>query len=156
MCCLSCLPLAARVVQYAKDESGAVAADYIFMTASVTAAGFAVITTLSQGVDDISMDIMTELSESEVIFMSQHFGRDRVTVLMEGPRERFSANGMRNRYNIFSDPGQRTDAQVRNAHRTWARRIDNPAYSDQARATDMVRILEFSLDARDLEPHDNI
>lgn len=146
----------APIARFLKDESGAVAADYIFMTSAVTAAGFAVLTSLSGGIEDLSGELMSELSNNDLVFMSQHFGRDRVTVLMEGPRERFSPNGMRNRYNIFSDPARRTDAQVRNAHRTWSRRLNDPAYSQPDRAADMVRILDMSLEVRNLEPHNNI
>lgn len=153
---ISATPLITRLAHFAQSEDGAVAADYIFMTASVTAAGFAVVTTLSQGVEGISGEIMAELSNSDLVFMSQNFGRDRATVLMEGPRAFFSPNAMRTRYNVFSDPGQRNDAQVRNAHRTWARRLDDPAYSQPDRATDMVLILEQSLEVRDLQPHTNI
>lgn len=152
----SSFPIATRLAQYLRDENGAVTVDYVFMTAAVVGAAFATITALSGGLEDISNEIVSELTDSELIFMTQNFGRDRRTVLMEGTREFFSANAMGSRYDIWSDPERKTDTQVRNAHRTWSRRMADPAYSQPARAADLVRILEFSLDARHLEPHDNI
>lgn len=149
-------PFAAHVARFVKDESGFVTVDYVFMTASVMATTLAVISTLSQGVEGISSTIVEELSSSEIVFMSHNFGRDRETALREGPRDFFSANAMGNRYNIFSDPAQRTEAQVRNAHRTWSRRMNDVAYSQPGRAADMVRILDQALEVRDIEPHTNI
>lgn len=153
---LTRFPHAAPVALFLQDESGAVAADYIFMTAAVTAAGFAVLTTLSDGIDGLSNDIASELETSEIIFMSQNFGRDRAAVLGDGPHEFFSEDGVLLRYDIWSDPDQKTDAQLRNTHRTWSRRVNDPAYSQPGRAADLVRILEMAMDARSVDPHTNI
>ena len=146
----------APIVRFIADESGAVAADYIFMTAAVTSAGFAVLTTLSGGLDGLSTDIASNLETSEVIFMSQNFGRGRAEALVAGPNEFFSDDGILLRYDIWSDPSRKTDAQLRNAHRTWTRRLNDPAYSQPERASDLVRIFEMAMDARDVDPHTNI
>lgn len=144
------------IIRFLKDENGAVAADYIFMTSAVTAAGFAALTSVSGGIEDLSANIMAELSSSEIIFMSENFGRDRRTVLAEGPNAFFSPSAVTSRYDIWSDPVQKTEAQLRNSHRTWARRLNDPAYSQPDRAADLVRILEMAMDERGVEPHTNI
>lgn len=144
------------VIRFLRDERGAVAADYIFMTAAVTAAGFAVLTTLSDGLDGLTNDLASELQTSEIIFMSQNFGLDRAGVLAAGPHEFFSTDGVLLRYDIWSDPSRKTDAQLRNSHRTWARRLADPAYSQPGRAADLVRIMEMAMDVRDVDPHTNI
>jgi len=148
--------LGSQFTAFLHDESGAVTADYVFMTAAVCAAGVAVLNTASQGIDGLSSELISEIEAADIVFASQHFGRDRLTVLLDGPRSYFSENAMRTRYNRFADPDQRTDAQVRNAHRTWVRRTRDASYSQPDRAEDMVRILDMALEARRLEPHTNI
>lgn len=149
-------PLAPQITHFVKDESGIVAADYIFMTASAVATCLSMVSTLTQGTDSLSAGFVNELTNGEIVFMSQNFGRDRATVLMEGNHQFFSANAVMTRYEIWSDPEQKTDEQLRNAHRTWTRRLNDPAYSQPGRAADLVRIFDMAMDARNVEPHDNI
>lgn len=148
--------LKSRVGAFAADETGAITTDFVVMTAAIMGIGMAAMMVISGGVEDLSGDITNDLASNDAIFRSGYFGRDRLTVLLEGPRDYVSETTMRNRYTLFSDPSLRTDAQVRNAHRTWSRRLADPAYSNPGNAADWVRILDQALDVRDLEPHDDI
>ncbi len=145
-----------RLQGFAADESGAVAADWAFLTASLSGMAVAVVTSVSTGTQDLSGDLMTRLNGAEIIFASRNFGRDRLEVLLQEGMENLSDSQTTVRYTRFSDPGERTDAQVRNAHRTWSRRAADYTYSNQPRARDMVRILESAMDLRGIEPHDDI
>jgi hypothetical protein len=141
---------------FAFGESGAVATDWAFMTAASLGCALAVITTVSRGPEDLSLSLVEQLTEGEITYRSFNFGRNRLEVLLEGPIETFSDQQVQIRYDRFTDAAQRTEAQVRNAHRTWMRRLEDPTYSNPGRARDMVRILEAAMDLRSITPHDNI
>lgn len=145
-----------RLRSFALDDCGAVTVDYVFMTSAVAAVGIAVLQTLSQGVSVTTTDIAAQLTEADIIFASLNFGRDRATVLAEGELFFYTPAQILSRFALFSDPAERTDTQVRNQHRTWVRRIDDPEWTNQGQARDMVRMLEFALEVRELEPHSDI
>ncbi|MEM7722337.1 MAG: hypothetical protein AAF376_08180 [Pseudomonadota bacterium] len=126
------------------------------MSAATLGVGLAVIATVSRGPEDLSVGLVAQLTGSDIVFRSQNFGRDRLEALQHGPMERLSETRVTVLWERFSDPAQRTDAQVRNAHRTWSRRANNPSYDQPDRARDMTRILDNALDYRGLEPHNNI
>lgn len=138
------------------QDSGAVATDWAFMIAAVAGCGVAVVSSLSSGPQDLSDRIATEIAGRDTVFQSQRFGRDRLAMLQNQGMEDLTDNQLVARYTRFTDPQQRTDAQVRNAHRTWSRRVGNPEWQEQARARDMVRILDQAMELRRIEPHDDI
>jgi hypothetical protein len=73
--------------------------------------------------------------------------------LMALPMRRSSQDQTRARLERYADPGERTDAQLRNAHRTWARRVAEGSYTDLDLAADMAAITEAALRLRGLRPH---
>ena len=73
--------------------------------------------------------------------------------LLSGEIQQFSASQTRVRLNTYLDPTDRTDAQLRNAHRTWAQRVGDPRYGDQALANDMFRIIDHAMRIRGVRPH---
>lgn len=86
--------------------------------------------------------------------------RDPVEValaqLLSGEIQQFSASQTRVRLNTYVDPTDRTDAQLRNAHRSWAERVGNPRYADQALANDMFRIIDHAMRIRGVRPHEGL
>lgn len=141
---------------FARDESGAVATDWAFMTASAMGVTIALISSLNPVTGDVTLGLVTQLTETDFSFRSRNFGQDRQTVLLNETFEDFNNTQVAQRYERFSDPNQRTDAQVRNAHRNWSRRTADPTYQNPGRARDMVTILDMAMDARGIEPHDDI
>lgn len=73
--------------------------------------------------------------------------------LMSGEIVQFSASQTRVRLQTYIDPTDRTDAQLRNAHRTWAERVGDARYSDPALANDMFRIIDHAMRIRGVTPH---
>ena len=86
--------------------------------------------------------------------------RDPVEValaqLLSGEIQQFSAAQTRVRLNTYVDPTDRTDAQLRNAHRSWAERVGDPRYGDQALANDMFRIIDHAMRIRGVRPHEGL
>jgi hypothetical protein len=73
--------------------------------------------------------------------------------LLDGQIRQFSAMQVRQRLATYLDPSDRTDAQLRNAHRTWAERVAKPRYADPDLAHDMVTIIERAMQVRAVRPH---
>ena len=46
---------------FKSDESGAVTVDWVVLTAAIVGLGMVVMTTVGQGIEDLSADIVTEL-----------------------------------------------------------------------------------------------
>ena len=130
-----------HMVHFITSERGAVTVSRIFAGATGAFLVIAVVAYAGFGVDASQQVEPTSREIAEQTFRAANNGRDRATVLAEGPRGYFSPEGMRSRYGIFSDPRQTSDGDVRSAHRTWARRMADHAYSQPGRAADMVLIL---------------
>lgn len=76
-----------------------------------------------------------------------------VAELMQRPIQSFNETQVRVRLTRHLDPNQRTNAQLRNAHRVWARRVADMRYSDPVMARDMEAITAKALAMRGLRPH---
>ncbi len=139
--------------RFRRDQRGTVAVNRLFMVGAALAIGLTVITMMAFGSGEPTPPPPTTLEQAEAAFREAHMGRDRATVLAEGPRDYFSPSEMRARYVAYVDPGQTDDEALRSAHRTWVRRAAYHAYSQPGRARDMVILLEHALAARGLEPH---
>ncbi len=111
---------------------------------------------VSSGPENLADGLVAQLEDSDILFRGQNFGRDRLEVLLAQGMEDFTDSQATVRYERFANPVERTDAQVRNAHRTWSRRVGDATYDNQPRARDMVRILEMAMDLREIDPHDDI
>jgi len=146
-------PLPSRLRRFASDDSGTIAVTRMFMIAAALSIGLIVVGVFAFGAGATPEQGPTPQAAAEAAFRAANFGRDRATVLAEGPRQYLTPREMRSRYLIFSDPRQTSDAELRSAHRTWVRRSNDHAYSQPGRAADMVRLLEQALDARALTPH---
>lgn len=142
------------LARFATDARGTVAVSKLFVGAVAVAVCVTGIALVGFGADAAAPEPISPFAEAEAAFRAEHYGRDRATVMAEGPRQYFSGDDIRSRYGIFSDPDQTSIDDLRSAHRTWARRMDDHAYSQPGRASDMIMILEHALEARGLEPHD--
>ncbi len=49
---------------FKNDESGAVTVDWVVLTAAIVGLGMVVMTTVGQGIEDLSTDIVTELDNT--------------------------------------------------------------------------------------------
>lgn len=76
-----------------------------------------------------------------------------VAELAAGPVRSFDRQTIARRLALFSDPGEFTDAQLRNAHRAWSRRAANSAYPDPALAADMRTLTGAAMELRGVRPH---
>ena len=76
-----------------------------------------------------------------------------VAELMQRPIQSFNETQVRVRLTRHLDPNQRTNAQLRNAHRVWARRVADMRYSDTVMARDMEAITAKALAMRGLRPY---
>jgi Flp pilus assembly pilin Flp len=52
--------------QFAADESGAVTVDWVVLTAAIVSVGIAVMASISNGLEDLSGDIETELTDQGI------------------------------------------------------------------------------------------
>lgn len=68
----------------------------------------------------------------------------------------FSPLQVRARLQTYLDPSERTDSQLRNAHRTWSGRIGDPSYGDPDLANDMFVIIDHAMRIRGVRPHDGV
>lgn len=76
-----------------------------------------------------------------------------VVQLMALPMRTMDAAQTRLRLERHADSGQHTAAQLRNAHRTWARRVAQGTYADPDLAADMLAITTQALELRGIRPH---
>jgi hypothetical protein len=76
--------------------------------------------------------------------------------MLEAGMQQFTPTQASARFDIYMDPSQRTDAQLRNAHRIWAERSGNPAYGEPELAADMFAIIDNALRLRGVRPHDGL
>lgn len=146
-------PLHHRLQRFATDDSGTIAVTRMFVIAAALSVGMIVVGVFAFGAGAAPEEGPSPQAAAEAAFRAANYGRDRATVLSEGPRDYFSPTEMRARYTIYSDPSQTDDEELRSAHRTWVRRSNDHAYSQPRRAADMVLILEQALAARALPPH---
>lgn len=79
-----------------------------------------------------------------------------LTDLMAGQIRQFSPSQVRVRLDTYMDRSERTDAQLRNAHRSWAERVGDPRYPDQALANDMFVIIDHAMRLRGVRPHPGV
>lgn len=76
--------------------------------------------------------------------------------LMDGAIRTFDERTIARRLSLYADPTEFTDAQLRNAHRTWTRRAADRGYVDRDLASDMAIITSTAMDLRGVQPHDDI
>jgi hypothetical protein len=76
--------------------------------------------------------------------------------LMSGNIRQFTSVQVRQRLATYLDTRERTDAQLRNAHRNWARRAADPTYQDPDLAHDMNAIISAAMELRGVRPHTDI
>jgi hypothetical protein len=65
---------------FAQSESGAVTVDWVVLTAAIVGLGLAVMAVVSGGVEDLSRDINTELTND---ITARTFGADNTTLGLE-------------------------------------------------------------------------
>lgn len=79
-----------------------------------------------------------------------------VARLTSGQVQTFDPRTVERRFALFADPTEFTDAQLRNAHRTWSRRAADRSYGQRDLAADMVVITEAAMELRGVRPHSDI
>ena len=57
---------------FKSDESGAVTVDWVVLTAAIVGLGMVVMTTVGQGIEDLSADIVTELDGTTAGYTAQN------------------------------------------------------------------------------------
>ena len=60
---------------FLSSESGAVVTDWVVLTAATMALSLGVFAVVSPGLEDLSAETAEVLSDSDVVFESQHFGQ---------------------------------------------------------------------------------
>ncbi|MEM6609353.1 MAG: hypothetical protein AAF689_12300 [Pseudomonadota bacterium] len=141
------------VREFLGDEAGAIAVDWVVISATIVAMALAVVAVASNGVESVSDDIVAEVSDDEIIFASQNFGRGYEAYLREADWQSRSGQQQVNLFNTLTDPERRSDAQLRNQHRNWSNRAADPSYSNPGQAADRVAVYELAMDVRGVEPH---
>lgn len=76
-----------------------------------------------------------------------------MVTLMSLPIRTMDMAQARARLERHADSNQRTAAQLRNAHRIWARRVAEGAYADPDLAADMLAITTQAMILRGIRPH---
>jgi hypothetical protein len=76
--------------------------------------------------------------------------------LTSGEVRTFNAATVERRLTMFMDRTEFTDAQLRNAHRTWSRRAADRSYGQRDLAADMVTITAAAMELRGVRPHSDI
>ena len=51
---------------FTRDDTGAVTVDWVVLTAAIVGIGVAVLSTISTGVDDLSTDVSSQLTVSQI------------------------------------------------------------------------------------------
>ncbi|QXT40688.1 hypothetical protein [Gymnodinialimonas ceratoperidinii] len=145
-------PSPSFLTRFATREHGTAPVFGVFVGAVVIFLGISIVLIATSDPEEAEPEEVVQVFD-DAEFRAANRGRDRATVLAEGPRGYYSAAEIRRRYEIFSNPDEITDRELRDAHRRWARRVADPAYSQPGRARDMVLLLEHAMAFRGLEPH---
>lgn len=133
-----------RLCAFARDERGAAA----------TRTGFAIAAAL--GVLVVAVTLLLGGGRAEPAPAALSPVDSAMVELMRVPIRTLNETQTRVRLERLLDPSQRTNAQLRNAHRTWARRVAERNYNDLDLAADMLAIAEAALRLRGLSPHSDI
>lgn len=81
---------------------------------------------------------------------------EAMTLMIEREIRQFTPLQVRSRFQTYLDPTERTDAQLRNAHRTWAGRVGDPRYDRPDLANDMFIMIDHAMRIRGVRPHDGL
>jgi hypothetical protein len=119
--------------------------------AAATRTGFVLAATL--GVAVVALSLMLGGGRQAPVPAAVSPVDSAVAELMALPIRSFTETQTRQRLERHLDPAERTNAQLRNAHRTWARRVAEGTYVDPDLAADMRAITEAALRLRGLNPH---
>lgn len=128
-----------------------VTTDWVFMAAMSVSFAAAMTDYSIDGVVGISDNITESLDFSVIDGRYDTFGRSNAEIITMVEWESRTTQQQLNTYNNQID--NRSDAQIRNGHRTWSQRAADPDYADPAAARDFVAVFEMALEDRGLEPH---
>ncbi|MEM9757541.1 MAG: hypothetical protein AAF914_16175, partial [Pseudomonadota bacterium] len=124
----------AKCAGFWADDCGAIAVDWVVITAAVVGLAMAVVATTSSGVEVLSSDVASEMETRDIRVepapppISPQDQLRATVVSFSNPE------GAVRRYDRFADPMQTGDRRLRNIHRTWARRAADPNYARPDRA----------------------
>lgn len=79
-----------------------------------------------------------------------------LATLLNGQIQQFNPLQTETRLRRYINPAERTDAQLRNAHRIWARRAADRWYENPELASDMFLIIDAAMQLRGVRPHSDI
>lgn len=133
--------LGSQIGAFGRSERGAAA----------TRTGFAIAAAL--GIAVVAMSLMFGGGRQAPLAVAVSPVDSAVAELMAIPIRTLDETRTRLRLERHIDPAQRTNAQLRNAHRTWARRVAEGTYVDPDLAADMREITATALRLRGLSPH---
>lgn len=130
-----------RLQDFLRQDLGAARTEAAFAVAAlVVVVAMAVYLVMSGGPEERSPARLTPLDLA-------------LSELMEGEIRQFSQVQVRQRLETYFDPSDRTDSQLRNAHRTWAERSGDQGYRDPDLANDMFAIIDRAMIERGVIPH---
>ncbi len=81
---------------------------------------------------------------------------EAMTQMMGREIRQFTPLQVRSRFQTYLDPTERTDTQLRNAHRTWAGRVGDPRYDRPDLANDMFIMIDHAMRIRGVRPHEGL
>lgn len=81
---------------------------------------------------------------------------EAMTQMMAREIRQFTPLQVRSRFQTYLDPTERTDTQLRNAHRTWAGRVGDPGYDRPDLANDMFIMIDHAMRIRGVRPHEGL
>lgn len=133
-----------QLYAFLEDEAGAARVEAVFAVATLLAvAGVVAMLVMNGG----PREREPSTPPPEEVAMAE---------LLRGEILQFSPAQVRQRLDTYLDPIERTDSQLRNAHRTWSQRTSDPRYGDPELANDMFAIIDRAMQIRGVTPHSDI
>lgn len=145
---------------FVAKEDGAVGVEWVVLTAALAALGLAVALSVNDGMGNISNDVATEVAEIDPVDTFDFSG----TVTLGGTDapeplvgaefvEAHTWDTFGNPLRVYDRHMDRTDNGLRNQHRKWVNRSNDPDYSNPDRAAEQVLIIETAMAERGVAPH---
>lgn len=143
-----------HLTHFWRDTSGAITVEWTLLTGGLVAIALAATSVVGSGLDANTAMLHAEFTREFRSYEARNFGRSPAEVAQELEMEVMSASRRDSRVERLLNA--LTDTQLRNQHRTWNTRAANPDYDRLALARDQVKLIDVAMDARKVDPHDNV
>ena len=136
---------------FLRDESGAVTADWVVLSAGLVVLGIGAVGISSGGVETLSHSVADELLPDSTMANYRYFGTTYEGYIRSVSWVSRTTGQQLDLFQQLVDPAQNSDAQLLSEHQLWTGLAEDETYPDMVLAMERVALIEVALDARGLE-----